>query len=225
MERTLAPGRTLSLGLATAMILALPLPADAQLGVILGTKNFEEDVLLSFDGLTPGSILLPGDPIALGVTFGGTGQPNRERAQVVETGGGNLALEQVLVSAPSVLPSTIAFTFAQPVRDVGAVITPTVDGVGNPGVIAYDALGADISAFGAWADTVGESGFFGFSGGVTPETAVRTIEFGPPSGVEGSMRFRIDDLAFAPGPDGMACAAIVALAAMGVRASRSRRRR
>ncbi len=120
-------------------------PALGQIETVSPTLNFA-GATITFDDLTPGVTLVPGDPIAPGVRFGGSGIASSERALVVDTGGGNLALQTIEISAG--VPSVIAFEFDSDLDACGATVTQVVNGAGNPAARAFDAVLTDLLPFG-----------------------------------------------------------------------------
>jgi hypothetical protein len=120
-------------------------PALGQIETVSPTRNFE-GATITFDDLTPGVTLVPGDAIAPGVRFGGSGAAASERALVVDTGGGNLALQTIEITAGT--PSFIAFEFDSDLDAFGATVTQVVNGNGNPAARAFDAALTDLLPFG-----------------------------------------------------------------------------
>lgn len=127
--------------------------------------TFAPDRVITFDNLTPGTILEPGDTIEPGVTFGGVTNPVFgwdfvERAQVVDTGGGDLALERILVDYWGLYDgaSWFSFFFDQDITSAAGLLTEIgSDGVGNPGMRALD---AETNVLLAWGFIPSQSPFY-----------------------------------------------------------------
>nr|BDD45820.1 hypothetical protein 19 [bacterium] len=163
--------------------------------------NFTPDRVITFDSLTVGTILQTGDPIAPGVTFGGAlragplaGNYFLEKALVVDTGGGNLALERMLVDyspyGPWTGPSVFAFTISQGVESIAARFTiQHDDSRGNPGMYGID---ADSNVVMAWGySPTNPTYWMGISGAdVTP---MKYIFYGI-SAFDSQQIDRLDDL-------------------------------
>jgi hypothetical protein len=182
-----------------------------------GAADFTATGSVDFDDLAPGTVLEPGDPVAPGVTFGGV-FPEEESALVVDLGGGERALEQRVRENGS--SSVVTFRFATPVEAAAATVTVVAEGGGNPGVTAYDdALGS----LGAWGVSIPEGTplSMGFRNALPPEPGIAYLLLATSQGGAGAERFRVDDLVFAPAPDGGDAAAA---AALGLAAWRRRRR-
>jgi len=185
--------------------------------VAAGSGDFVATGGLDFDDLTPGTVLGPGDPLAPGVTFGGV-FPAEEEALVVDLGSGNHALEQRVRANGS--SSVLSFTFAAPVTAASATVTVFAAGNGNPGVLAFDAGGAELGSWGA-APAEGVPLDLGFRDALPPEPGIGRLAYATSQGGAGAERFRVDDLVFAPEP---AAAGAAAAAAITLTAWRRRRR-
>jgi MYXO-CTERM domain-containing protein len=184
-----------------------------------GSEDFAATGSLDFDDLTPGAVLHPGDPLAPGVTFGGV-FPAEEEALVVDLGAGDLALEQRVRANGS--SSVISFTFATPVTAASATVTVVAAGNGNPGVMAFDAGGAELGSWGFSPDE-GVPSYMGFRNALPPEPGIGRLAYATSQGGVGAERFRVDDLVFAPEPAGKSTGAAAA-AALALAARRRRRR-
>lgn len=119
--------------------------AFGQIETVSPARNYD-GATFTFDDLTPGAVLLPGDAIGPGVRFGGSGAAAQERAMVVDTGGGNLALQTIDLGGS--VSSYIAFEFDNDLDACGATVTQVVNGAGNPAARAFDAALTDLLPFG-----------------------------------------------------------------------------
>jgi hypothetical protein len=181
------------------------------------TIDFTPDVVIDFEDLAIGEILESGDPVAPGVTFGGAPGATQQ-AIVVDTGGGNRALQQVDFGQPGNPNLTaIAFTLADPARSAAAQVHAIGSSMLNPMATCYGA-GGDILSFVSIGGAV--DSFFGFRGQpVSTPIGVLTYDY---AADEPSIGMTVDNLAiqFAPEPG----AAATALAAMASVAPLARRR-
>lgn len=159
--------------------------------------TFTPDRVITFDNLTPGTILEPGDTIAPGVTFGGVtipvfGWDFVERALVVDTGGGNLALERILVDffGDYEGASWFSFYFDQDVTAAAGLLTEIErDDVGNPGMYGLD---AETNVLLAWGFIPSQSPFYmGIEGADDPP--LRYVNFSI-SNLSSQTIHQLDDL-------------------------------
>jgi hypothetical protein len=196
-------------------------PAAFAINDVGPTLSFTPDLVINFDNLTPTSTLTSGSPIATGVTFMQAPGPSplataaNTQASVVDTGSGNLALQQVVIpNSGNAFGSTIAFkfTFAQPVESVALQVTQVSGGGAtddNPGVDAYDASSNLLGGFGTFPSA---GDYMGVANSATPIVFFRFSATDFPS----DQIFRIDNLSiqFAPEPTSMTLLGIVCVGSM-----------
>jgi hypothetical protein len=187
---------------------------------------FTPDVVIDFDDLAPGHVLLPGDPVAPGVVFGGPGAPAEQRAVVVDHGGGRALAQVDLGSEGASEQSDLVFTFTEDVRSVGA----RIEALGNatnffPDTRIHDA-GDALLSFASVPASV--QSFLGWEGQdvSTPIRAV-TYQYLADSPAD---PMTLDDFAilYVPEPPGGCAAGAIALAGLALARSgrrRARRRR
>ena len=186
----------------------------------LFTLSFEPDQEVDFDDLVAGVTLMPGDPIAAGVTFGGVGNPAKERALVVDTGDGDLALRQVDLGAEGAPDlSRIVFSFDEDVRSVGADLAALGSRESNPNTYIYDAASQELNFISVGDDVIG---FLGWAG--TDESVpTRFLEY-QYVGVQPDTPLTVDDLAVLYVPEPAAAhAGIAGLTGLSILARRRRR--
>ncbi|HMB95481.1 MAG TPA: PEP-CTERM sorting domain-containing protein [Tepidisphaeraceae bacterium] len=195
-------------------------PAAMAISNVGPSLSFTPDLVINFDNLTSGSTLTNGSAIATGVTFNQVPGPSpladaaNTRASVVDTGGGNLALQQtVIANNGNPFGSTIGFkfTFAQPVESVALQVTQVSGGGAmddNPGVDAYDTSSNFLGGFGTFPSN---GDYMGVANSATPIVFFRFSATDFPS----DQIFRIDNLSiqFAPEPGTLALLGIAGLAA------------
>jgi hypothetical protein len=209
-------------GLAVASLL-LPGAARAEFDLsyeALFTRSFAPDLELSFDDLVAGDVLEPGDPVAAGVAFGGVGDPDEQRALVVDAGGGDLELHSIDLGTPeSPLQSRIVLAFDADAVGVGAEVDAPGDLFSNPNCTIYDPA-LDTLSFISVGGPV--TSFFGWLGDATSRP-LRFVEYRF-AGDQPAAPFVLDDLAvrYVPEPSAAAPAAATLLA-LGARRARRRR--
>lgn len=208
---------------ALLAIALLPGPAAAGFDLTIQaifSLTFTPDQVVDFDDFAVGEILEAGEPVAPGVTFGGEAGATPQQAIVVDLGGGNRALRQVNLGSPEAPVLTdIAFTFADPLRSVGADVDATGNGTNLfPQARCYG--GGDYLNFVSVGGTV--NSFFGFEG-QPASTPIDVLVYDYVTD-EPAIGMTIDDLAiqYAPEPGAAATAsiALVSLASLAPRRSR-----
>ncbi|HEY1628989.1 MAG TPA: hypothetical protein VGF52_03965 [Tepidisphaeraceae bacterium] len=196
-------------------------PAALAINNVGPTLSFTPDLVINFDNLTPTSTLTSGSAIASGVTFMQAPGPSplasaaNTQASVVDTGGGNLALQQISIpNSGNAFGSAIAFKFpfAQPVQSVALQVTQVSGGGANddnPSVDAYDASSNLLGGFGTFPSA---GDYMGVANSTTPIVFFRFSATDFPS----DQIFRVDNLSiqFAPEPTSMTFMAIVSLGSM-----------
>ncbi len=181
------------------------------------TKSFSADQEIDFDHLVPGAILTPGDPISPGVSFGGVGEGAEQRALVIDTGGGDLALQQInLGTEMDPDQSRIVFAFDADVRSVGADLNALGSFESNPNSYNYDATLDALGFISVGGDVIGFLGWIG-----TEESRpTRFLEY-QYVGVQPATPLAVDDLAilYVPEP-APACAQLAVLCGLSALARR-----
>lgn len=192
LARTLAP-----------LVLALLFAATSATAATVKTfLDFVPTQTVTFDDLTPGQLLLPGDEIAPGVTFGT--HFNDEAAIVVDLGGGNLGLQQIAqpLEGGGTSSSPIGFTFSTPQDAVNTWVQHYLDDPDstyndNIRINVFDAMGVSVAdgAPGGLSTLAFSPLNFGFTDGSPPGiTYLRYWSHDlPPFGSQNSV-FRFDDL-------------------------------